>query len=228
MVYLGGLKKTKDVIITGLRAFFVNKLNYRHLMPPELLVNEDIFTTMNIYDTHPQSLRFFPMLVIAGSGGQMLTGGIGNNFASEVYDDYGNVQGYLYGGFYNFSLEIEAGTRSVLEREVLMDLTVSALKFSLRRRLEYYGILIKEVSYGGENKLQYDSNHIYTSSLSVQTYSEWYDYFNLLPIKDIKVNMNNKKQETQHNWYIPRQKEYDYERDNNDANYHLYDTTRKT
>lgn len=183
MIYLGALKRTKDVIIRGLRDFFANPDNYAHLLPEQL--SYDVFQNIVIFDSYAETLTKFPMIVISNASGRMIAGGISNDFAFEKHDANGDLEGYMYGGMYEFSIEVEVGTKTTLERETLMDITTSALRFSLRRRLEYYGILIKEMSYGGENAIPYNSDMIFTSSMSMQTYSEWYEYFKLLPVKNI-------------------------------------------
>lgn len=229
MISLSGLKHTKDVILVGLRSFFSNTTNYKHLMPSQL--SESAFLGINIYDTHPQSLRTFPMIVVCQSSGRYASHSIGNDFASELYDNQGRVDGYLYTGWYDFAFEVEVGTKTTLEREVLMDITSSALRWSLRRRFEYHGVIVKEVSYGGENKLQYDSDFIYTSMINVQTYSEWNEYYKLLPLSDIQieqkmVNQSDEKDKDRKSWYIPVTTNLNIET-NEDANYHMYDRSKK-
>jgi len=187
MVYIGALKHTKDTIIIGLRAFFANPDNYANLLPGQLPY--DVFTKMNIYDSFPEVTLTFPMLIISSSSGRMITPSINNSFASEIYDNAGDLEGYLYGGMYEFSLEIEIGSKSTLEREILMDIVAAAMRFSLRRRMEYHGIIVKEVSYSGENQIQYNADMIYTSTINIQTFSEWFDYYRLLPITSITGNM---------------------------------------
>lgn len=188
MVYLGAVKRTKDVVIRGLRDFFNNPDNYAHLLPKQL--SYDVFIDMPIFDSFAEQLTKFPMIVVSNISGRMIAGGISNDFAYEHYNHDGELEGHVYGGMYEFSLEVEIGTKTTLEREVLMDITTSALRFSLRRRLEYYGILIKEMSYGGENQIPYNSDMVFTSTLNMQTYSEWYEYYRLLPVKNINGNVN--------------------------------------
>ena len=188
MAYLGGLMKIKSEIIYHLNQYMNNVNNYAHLLPREL--QKDVFLGMNIYDTNPEDLLTFPLVVISGSSGQMVTAALSGDFASEIYDKEGELTGYLYGGLYNFNIEVEIGTKSTLERETLMDIISFALRFAIRREIEKHGILIKDMSYGGENKIQYDSSFIYTSTLNLQTFSEWYDYHELLPISQIGANVN--------------------------------------
>ena len=193
---INALTKIKTAIIYNLRQFFSNERNYINLLPKE--IQPGTFLNMNIYDTNPEDLMTLPLIVISGSSGRMVTGGISGDFVSELYDDNGDLEGYLYGGMYEFNIEVEVGTRSTLEREVLMDITASALRFSIRRNIERQGILIKEMSYGGENKIQYTSDFIYTSTLNLQTFSEWYDHYRLLPIDNADINVQLQKFETIH------------------------------
>lgn len=181
------MKQTKDVIIQSLRGFFNNADNYQHLIPPNLQQMD--FQQIKIWDTEPESLREFPLIVIAGGSGDMITSGLGD-FALEVFDQFtGELTAYKYGGMYNFSLTIEVGTRTTLEREFLSDLVTKALRFYLRRKMEEQGVLIQNVRYGGESTTQYDSNHIYIATINIATWSEWYDDVDLLPMKD-KLKFN--------------------------------------
>ena len=218
MIYLGGLKRVKDTLILGLRSFYANPQNYMNLLPPQL--TPEAFHNISVYDGSPQTLKTFPMIVVAGSSGRMIAGGISNDFASEIYDQYGDTEGYLYGGMYEFSLEVEIGTRTTLEREVLMDITTSAIRWSLRRKMEYHGITVKDVSYGGENKLQYDSDFIYTSMINVQTYSEWYEYYKLLPITDVQVQGEYQSTKSSSS-YMPKETE-----DESNVNQRIYDMSK--
>ena len=141
----------------------------------------------------------------------------------------------MYINMYDFSVEVEIGTKTTLEREVLMDITASALRWSLRRWMEKQGIIVKEVSYSGESKLQYDSDFIYTSTISVQTYSEWSEYYKLLPIVDINVNKTSireneekKYKSTNSNyWYNIQANKFGNEIIEDSANYHIYDRSKQ-
>ena len=92
MTHINGLKKTKDVIIQGLRIFYANKNNFEHLLPEQIPYT--FVDNINIYDTHPQSLRTFPLIVISGSSGRYISHSLGNDIAQEIYNDYGQLQGY--------------------------------------------------------------------------------------------------------------------------------------
>ena len=183
---INGLKHAKDVIIYYLRMYFKNKQNYLGLLPKN--INDTVFDDMDIYDTTPEDLLKFPLLVVSGSNGSMITSGLGD-FASEIYDSQGDLNGYLYGGQYNFSITIEVATRTTLEREVLSDIVTSALRFAIRRKMEAHGVLITDMQYGSEATLKYDSNLIYQVPINLAVWSEWYDEFKLLPIDGINTSM---------------------------------------
>lgn len=142
------------------------------------------FQQIKIWDTEPESLREFPLILIVGGSGDIITSGLGD-MAEEIHDLFtGELIAYKYGGMYNFSLTIEIGTRTTLEREFLSDLVTKALRFYLRRKMEEQGVLIQNVRYGGESATQYDSNHIYIATINIATWSEWYENVDLLPMKD--------------------------------------------
>jgi hypothetical protein len=170
--------------------YFQNKQNYLNLLPSNM--NDTVFDGMKIYDTTPEDLLKFPLLVVSGSNGSMITSGLGD-FASEIYDSQGDLDGYLYGGQYNFSIIIEIVTKTTLEREVLSDIVTSALRFSIRRKMEAHGVLITDMQYGSEATLKYDSNLVYQVPINLTVWAEWYDAFKLLPIDNISTSMTVKE-----------------------------------
>jgi hypothetical protein len=182
------LKNIKDIIIIYLRRYFYNEENYEHDIPPQL--SEDHYTDIRIYDTEPEDLRGFPLIIVNGSNGQMITSGLGD-MALEIRDERdGNLLGYKYGGMYNFNLTLEIATRSTLDREVLTDITTKALRFDLRRKIEREGVLVKDMSYNGESTVAYDSNNIYVSTISMNVFSEWYEDVPLTDnTDDVRVNV---------------------------------------
>ena len=103
------LKHTKDVLISHLRMFYNNYENYQYLLPMQ--IDYDHYVNMDIFDTEPQKLRNFPLIILNGSGGKLITTGL-SDLASEVYDPRDdNVIGYKYGGIYEFNFNLEIGTR---------------------------------------------------------------------------------------------------------------------
>ena len=187
MKQLGGLRRAKDVILHYINMYLHNKDNYAHLMPKELPA--DAFEHIIVYDTNPESLRQFPMVVISASSGKYQTAGLAD-VGHELYDNYGNEIGIMYCGILNFTLSIEVGTRTPLEREVLVDIISSAMRFDIRRKLEHHNYLIYDASIGGENRINYTSQFIYTTELTFQVWSEWYDTFYYNKIDSVKLPKN--------------------------------------
>ena len=187
MKQLGGLRRAKDVILHYINMYLHNKDNYAHLMPKEL--PSDAFEHIIVYDTNPESLRQFPMVVISASSGKYQTAGLAD-VGHELYDNYGNEVGIMYCGILNFTLSIEVGTRTPLEREVLVDIITAAMRFDIRRKMEAHNILSYDASIGGENRINYTSQFIYTTDLTFQVWSEWYDTFYYNKIDSVKLPKN--------------------------------------
>ena len=97
MKQLGGLRHAKDVILHYINMYLHNKDNYAHLMPKEL--PSDAFEHIIIYDTNPESLRQFPMVVISASSGKYQTAGLAD-VGHELYDNNGNEIGIMYCGIF--------------------------------------------------------------------------------------------------------------------------------
>jgi len=184
------IKHTKDIIIKYLKAYLRNYNNYKHYC------NKD-YSNVNVYDKEPNDLRSFPTIIISGSGGQVVAGGLSDIVQEIRHPKSNELIGYRYGGMYDFNISIDIGTRSTLDREILTDLVTMALRFQLKRYMEREGILVKDMRYGSETEIQYDSDKLYISNIQLSTFSEWYQDINLLPLEDLNVEVkmknNNKK-----------------------------------
>lgn len=179
------IKRTKDILIKYLKAFIRNYDNYKHLCPKD-------YSHAEIYDKEPNVLREFPTVIITGSSGQMITGGL-SDIAHEIHHPRtGELIGYRYGGMYEFNITIDIGTRSTLDRELFTDLITMAIRVHLRRYMDRAGIIIKDMRYGGESEVPYDSDKLYTSSIQFTTWSEWYQDIELLPLEDVTVEIEMK------------------------------------
>lgn len=184
------IKHTKEVIINFLQMYINNVQNYEHLLPPQ--IPEDHFLQTIVYDTEPEQLRTFPIIIVTNGSGGLVTSGLGD-MAHELYDSRnGELLGYRYGGIYNFQLTIEIGCRSTPDREFLTDLITRTLRFNARRKMEAEGVLVTDVRYGGESVVNYDSNHIYVSTINISTWSEWYDDITLLPVEKVNIDFKEK------------------------------------
>lgn len=185
------LNKTKDVIVTYLRMYLANPKNYIHLISQE--VDPTRYVNIDVYVTEPEDLRDFPVIIISGSSGEMITAGLGD-MALELHNPITNeLVAYRYGGIYEFNLTVEIGTRSTVDREVLTDLITHALRFAIRRKMEAKGVLVKSMRYAGETSVQYNSNNVYVSQINLSTWSEWYDDIELLPAESFDININEKE-----------------------------------
>lgn len=173
------LKYTKDILIKYLKLFLRNYDNYKKVCPKD-------YSHAEIYDKEPNELRQFPTVILSSASGQMVTTGL-SDLATEIRDSDGDFIGYRYGGIYEFNIVMEIGTRSTLDREVFSDLVAMALRFHLRKYMEQKGVIVKDMRYGSETEVPYDTDKIYVSSLQLSTWSEWYHDFELLPLNGVNI-----------------------------------------
>lgn len=179
------LKYTKDVIIKYLRGFLANYENYQNFCPKD-------FSQAMIFDKEPNELRQFPLVIVSGSSGQIVTAGL-QDFAHEIQNEYGDLLGYRYGGMYEFNISIDIGTKSTKDRELFSDLIAMALRVYLKRYIETDGIIIKDMRYSGESEVPYDSDKVYVCSIQFATWSEWYQDIDLLDITEINLDFDGNK-----------------------------------
>lgn len=176
------LKYTKDVLIKYLKAYMRNYDNYKHYCPVD-------FSEVDIYDKEPNKLVKYPTVIITGSNGQVISSGL-HDLAYELYDDEGNFFGHRFGGQYEFNIQIDVGTKSTLDREMFTDLVTMAFRVHLKRYMQQSGIFIRDMKYGGESEVLYDSDKIYVSSIQFTTWSEWYQDVEALSSEGITVDFD--------------------------------------
>lgn len=157
------------------------------MIPPQLTI--DHVKDIQVYDTEPNTLEKFPMIVVNSGSGNIISGGLGD-MSIELTNEYGDLIGYRYGGMYELTITLEIATRSTFDREFLADMIAMALRVQLRRKLESVGILIKDVKFTGESSLQLNSDKIYVSNLTLSIWSEWYDNVELIPIDEVNIGLD--------------------------------------
>lgn len=84
-----------------------------------------------------------------------------------------------YGGNWEMSLEFDIMARDVYASAEIADRTTMFLYTSLREKLASEGIVITNVSHGGESEEAYDDNgddYFYTASISVDVMTDWFMY----------------------------------------------------
>lgn len=181
MLKQNAITQTKDILIKYLRSFLKDRNNY-------IKFTDIDCTDSQIIDKQPNTLIKFPTILIIAINGNYIHSGIGD-ICSELYDELGNCIGYRYSGMLELPVTIELATKTSKERDLLVDLISLALRVILRRQLESAGILIKDMKYGGESEIQYDSDKIYIATLQFTTWSEWYEDIDLLPLTGIDVDI---------------------------------------
>lgn len=184
------INQTMEIIVMYLRSYFGDVNNYKMYLPPQIQPEHYSVLSENIFSTDPETLRKFPLMLISSNGGDIVSAGIGGDIAGEMYNVNTNSMNMVYGGIYNLNFTLEIATRTTLDRDVLTDLVVEVLRFTLRRNLENYGIIIKNVRYSGNTSEPYDSNKVYISSLSIETHTEYYKAYDPITIDTVKLDLN--------------------------------------
>ena len=182
------IEYTKETIVQYLRAYIYNSENYARFLNPDKITSEDV-KKCKVYDGTPDVLTNFPMVVISGANGNMQSAGL-SDFKQEQYNEFGDVIGYLYGGWYDFTLTLECATLSSYQSEFFQDFLIHALRVYLYRPLEQAGILIKNINYNGENTTNDKNNIIFVSNISIQVWTQWSEYIDLLDLKEVNLEFD--------------------------------------
>lgn len=185
MLENNAITNTKDILIEYLRAFLKNPVNYLNIS------NVDFSKTI-IYDKEPTQLKSFPAILLTAINGNYISSGIGD-VTQEVVNDDGVVVAIRYSGMFELPVTIEIASRTTKERDILTDLISLTFRVLLKRQLESRGIIIKDMRFGGESEIQYDSDKVYISTLNFTTWSEWYRDIELLPLVGIDIDADYKE-----------------------------------
>lgn len=177
------ITKAKDVLITHIRGFLTNIDNYKNICDRD-------YTQCEIYDKEPYALRSFPVILITAASGNYINTGIGGDMAGDLLNSNGIGIGVRYAGQMELPITIEVGTRSTKDRDILIDLLSAAIKILFKRDLEANGIVVKDIRYGGESEILYDSDKLYIATLNITVWMEWtYDSLYHAPIKQINLDV---------------------------------------
>ena len=177
---------TRTTLVKYLRGYIHNESNYQHLLNDKITV-EDI-KKIKVYDTTPDVLIDYPIVVISGSNGDVQQLGLGD-FKQEQYNQFGDIIGYLYGGTYTFNITIELSTLSSYQNEFISDFIINALRIYLYRKLEAAGILIMSAKYNSDSTVMDKNNVIYISNMGITVWNQWNEYIDLLDIKNVKIDI---------------------------------------
>jgi hypothetical protein len=187
------LTYTKTTIIRMLRGYIYNSENYAHLLDDTKITVEDI-KKCKVYDGYANILTEFPMCVVTGTNGTMNMIGLGD-FKQEQTNEFGDIIGYLYGGTYNFNINLEIAALTSYQADFLSDFFVNALRMYLYRKLEAEGILIiNQVNYGGQQVINEKNNQIFIPTISFPVWTQWNQYIDLLDLKNINLEIDTKEE----------------------------------
>ena len=98
-----------------------------------------------------------------------------NQLQERLYDDNGKLIGELWAGGWEGTFQIQIAAESTIEREELADLSSMYLIYIKREQLRENGVLIRNMSIGGESEEPYGSDYIYLTTLTLDIWTEWWE-----------------------------------------------------
>ena len=160
------LEKAKLAFTQGLRIAFASEITD----PSLKYIEGSTDSKIKIYPTHPQTLEFFPSLIVSAAGGD----------ASFTYmqDDYigGGEESFeqRYAGRVVFNINISILASKTVERERMVDHLIFFTRHLFRGTFHGFDVeFTKDISLSGENTFEVDNKPVYEQVLSIPCYMEY-------------------------------------------------------
>jgi hypothetical protein len=186
----------KRLIIDALREHFRNDTFYRYGtdafgfpltpdltdLPPD--IGEVRTTRIFIGDIFRYDGRYLPAITVRQTGGRYYAISFNQNGtyryrADLIIDGYGNRSlvkvptHKVYAGAWEQTFNVQIAAESIPDREELSDIVSSFLISTARIPVQDAGLLMKNVSFGGESEEDWANDKVYIQSINVETFSEW-------------------------------------------------------
>jgi hypothetical protein len=159
-------------------------------------------TKILITSTYRQDVNFYPVITVKQTSIKEYPISFNQNAIQVHYrkefirDGYGNQKEirtpthYIFADGWNQSFEIKIVAEDIVDRDHLADIVVAGLWGIKRAELRDSGLLIQNISGGGEQEeesLKHVSKLLYTYTITVNTFSEW---SREIPIRSIIERIN--------------------------------------
>jgi hypothetical protein len=148
-------------------------------------LEDDETTRIFIGSTYRQDIKYYPALSVKNTRTSYTPVSFNQDWMGVVYrkellaDGYGNnvtISTPAYNtlvGAWDQTFEVKVTAESELDREELVDIVSTILIGPKRLELQDAGLFIKTLSTGGEQEEPYGNGYLYTSSITLETRSEW-------------------------------------------------------
>jgi hypothetical protein len=154
-------------------------------LSPDAGLNDEEVTRILIGSTFYYNVKFYPSITVKNTSSKYMPVSFNQDWLGIVYrkelvtDAYGNntmitVPAYnTLVGAWEQDFEVKITTESEIDREELADIVSTVLIGPRRRELQDAGLFIKSLSHGGEAEEPYGNGHLYTTSIRLETRSEF-------------------------------------------------------
>ena len=194
-----GMMHGKNILIDFLREIFRQDRQYKFvsdvfgypLTPSHLGLDPnagfDTNETTRIYigSSYRQDVKFNPSIIVKNTSSRYKPISFNQDAKTLIYETTVLTDGYgrhtvirtpkyhrLVGAWeQNFELKVIA--ESELDREEITDIVMATIMGTRRIELEKAGLHIKTISSNGETETPYANDYLYSTSITVETRSEW-------------------------------------------------------
>ena len=169
------LEGAKLAFVLALRQAFASSLTHKDLRYDA----DKTKTKIKIFTAHPQTLEFFPCLVVSVGGGDCSIKYLMDDFVDEV-EDQGKV---IYAGQLSFSISITVMTSgSTMERERIVDhliffvrhLFVDVFRRARSEKFNFDLMYTRDIRLGAENIVEVENKPVYEQTMDIPCYLEYH------------------------------------------------------
>jgi hypothetical protein len=158
---------------------------YGYPLTPDLTgkeIDSPDTTKILISDSYRYETKFYPAMIIKSNGGSYKPNSFNQDMTLKyrsdvIQNEFGGRRVIstpthrVYTGKWDF--EIGIYSESLSELNELVDITSLALQFSLWHPLRSAGLFVKSLNIGSENAEPYANDYVYSTSITLNTQSEW-------------------------------------------------------
>lgn len=188
------ITQPKNLIIDSLRSRFAkdNVFTYRtddygFPLTPDLTgvsTDSSLTTQILISDSFRYDVKFYPNIVIKSGGGSYKPLSFNQNgtikYRKDYYDDSFGIRRFLntpthrvYAGMWDMNFEVIISTEDTPTLQRLVDIVSLELQYGSWNKLRENGLFIKSLNISSEAQEPYANDYVYSTTISISTYSEW-------------------------------------------------------
>lgn len=183
-------KAVKTQLILALRESFTQSTTYMYSDDDEKtrIFIGDIYSYGALFENNEQPMKLLPAILISMSSSTNYEWNT-SQIQGEMRDINGNAIAQTFGGGVDGSYNVMIAAESTIEREELTDLVFLIFTYLSRSVLLNRGVLVRKISVGGDQEEPYSNDYIYTSNITLETYTEWGELVGVDTIEKVIVDV---------------------------------------